>query len=139
MASPRSVPGNPPPWTARLFPVALDGASLTDLLALLTKWNVRFLRANPRTPSIYKAGVRYLPEPAGDEWWLTIPFVMAFGGSVCHSLACWRAAELIAAGEQAMAKWSEQKRSDGSSLFHVRVFHANGQIEDPSLALGMNE
>lgn len=134
------------PWAPIIVPPQLDGRVLTYFLDLLTKLDVDYLREHPETPSIYRSGVRYIPEPPGHEQWLAVPGVLAMGGSVCHSLACWRTAELIVRGEPARAKWSSVQRPDGSMLYHIRVLrgpntrsaqYPQGRIEDPSAALGM--
>lgn len=136
----------PPPWGPITIPPTLDGAVLSRYLDFWTSINADWLRAQKRAgtpaPSIYQARVRYIPEPPGREVWLAAPHVMAMGGSVCHSLACWRAAELQVAGEtDARAVWSVKRRKDGSNLYHVRVqrgANANpGGLEDPSALLGM--
>lgn len=136
----------PRPWGPMMVPPSLDGRVLSQTLELLLAWNLDYLYRHPDTPGIYESGVRYIPEPEGLEVWKAIPWVIASGGSVCHSLACWRAAELIVRGEDAWPIWTVSRQRDGSRLFHVRVQRGsntrtkarpNGQIEDPSLILGM--
>jgi len=103
-------------------------------------------------PLLYRSGVHYEREK-GTEEWLDIPHVlMAASGkpeygdgpwSDCEDLSCWRVAELrerpdryggpIAA--KPFAKW--KKRADGSYAYHALVLLPNGQLEDPSLTLGM--
>jgi hypothetical protein len=124
-----------------MIPPELSGDVLTDYLELWMKINVKYLIQHPRTVGIYESGVRYIPEPPGREVWLAIPHVIAAGGSVCHSLACWRAAELWVKGEDAWPRWSRGRQSDGTWLYHVRVFRGAGinRIEDPSLLLGMGK
>lgn len=138
------------PWTALVVPPALDGNVVSHMLDMLMALDMDYLREHPHTPSIYAAGVRYIPEPRGQESWLAIPWVMQFGGSVCHSLAAWRAAELRVRGIDAWPRWSVVKQSDGSELYHVRVLVGKNsrmaefkegvhRIEDPSAFLGMGQ
>lgn len=110
---------------------------LTLLLDTLTEINLEFIRANPRTPLLYSSGVRYMEEPPGQEDWQDIPTSLRMGYADCEDLATWRAAELQARGIPAKAVWREQKRPDGSYLYHIVVLWPNGQVEDPSRRLGM--
>lgn len=132
------------PWGPVIVPPKLDGRTLEDLLQLMLRWNVDYLREAPQTPPLYEANIRYVREEPGTERWLTIPWLRLQGHSVCHSLCAWRVAELRMQGEAARFAWHEEPPlPDGSRLFHVRVKRAvwsprypNG-LEDPSLMLGM--
>lgn len=90
-----------------------------------------YLRAHPRTPSLYQAGVRYHVEEDGRENWLAIPYILARGMGDCEDLACWRVAELREKGIYAIPRFTKK-----GHLWHVTVFN-DGQIEDPSRKLGM--
>lgn len=133
-------------WGARLIPPDLNDESLGDMLDMLLTWNVRYLE-RVGAPALYASGARYLPERRGEEQWRSIPHLLANGGGVCHSLACYRAAELRVAGFDAFPVWTVEARfPDGSiDLVHVRVFIApcselpKGAIDDPSLRLGMSD
>jgi hypothetical protein len=131
------------PWGPRFIPWELDDETLGALLDLLLRDDMRYLQAHPETPALYDANVRYLAEQRGSEVWRAIPHVIANGGSVCHSLACWRAAELRNAGIDARPVWTVQELGDGSALYHVVVYIApcdlapDGMLDDPSARLGM--
>jgi len=123
------------------MPPKLSGRVLDILLPALVALDEDYLRMHPKTPPIYASGVRYEPEPPGQEQWLTIPWILmrkAQGrGADCEDLACWRTAELrVRAGENAKAVWSCRKTAKGT-VYHIRVKRSNGKIEDPSAALGM--
>jgi hypothetical protein len=131
------------PWSPRILPSVLDDETLGELLGLFVAWNVRYLLAHPETPLLYESGARYLDEPTGEEVWRTIPHVLANGGSVCHSLACYRAAELRVGNILAEPVWDVTPLEDGTFLYHVQVYVPDSpgrqsSIEDPSLLLGMN-
>ena len=130
-------------WGPRMIPAELDDATLGRYLDFWLVEDEIYLRAHPETPMLYDAGVRYIPEARGKEVWRAVPGVIANGGSVCHSLACWRAAELRVRGYDARPVWSEQILSDNTALYHVQVYapgapgtDENG-IDDPSARLGM--
>ncbi len=55
----------------------------------------------------------------------------------CEDLACWRAAELRVRGIRARAFFTRDRRSDGTTLYHIMVKLPDGRIEDPSRQLGM--
>lgn len=126
-------------WRVTLVGVPLNGDTLDELLALLTRKNVAYLRSHPNTPRLYQSGVRYQVEPSGKEDWLTIPEVLARRVADCEDLACYRAAELIVRdGEtKARAFWTKMRADSNGTLYHIRVRRANGTIEDPSYILGM--
>jgi hypothetical protein len=117
-------------------PIGLE-AALECLVAL----NRIYLRTHPRTPHIYKAGVRYLrdadegtQETPPAELWLTIPDCISAGGADCKVLSAWMVADLRERGGEAGARCVLSRKGH---LWHVRVQRANGTIEDPSRALGM--
>ena len=90
-------------------------------------------------PALYTSGVRYAREvcraravPGACERFLTASQAISERVGDCATLACWRAAELIVAGERARAV---PIRSDVG--WHVLVKRADGAIEDPSRRLGM--
>lgn len=107
--------------------------SLMKALEELCTLNEAFLRLNPRLPDIYKAGVRYLAEPPGEENWLTYPVLISLRAGDCEDLACARVAKLRQKGEHAKPHLYHK-----GNLWHVMVRRGNGRIEDPSSALGMN-
>lgn len=99
-----------------------------------------FLASHPRTPELYKAGVRYIPEDGihapKSEIFGGIKYVLAKRGADCEDLAAWRVAELRLRGEQARARLS-WRRFGRHYRYHVTVRRGDGRIEDPSARLGM--
>lgn len=106
------------------------------LLAALCRADVLYLQANPNTPDIFKAGVRYRREPDGIEEWRSIPYVIANGEGDCEDLACWLAAQERVRG--VMAEPHFYFRMIGTlSMYHIVVRYPDGRIVDPSALLGM--
>jgi hypothetical protein len=93
------------------------------------------LRAHPETPSILKAGVRYKPDPPGDEDWRSIPEILRRKGGDCEDLACWMAAELKEKGIECQAA----PLTKNGREWHIVVRLSDGEIIDPSLLLGMGK
>lgn len=133
---------------ASLFRTPSDRArsqlALVHLLDALTAMNVDYLKAYPDTPPIYKSGVRYNTEV--DENWKAIPDIIKDGEGDCEDLACWRAAELIMRGYDAMPVMTYKRiQRDGAEdffLYHVTVLvnYRGRKIRlDPSRALGMGK
>lgn len=103
-----------------------------------------YLQSHPDAPLIYNSGVRYMEEPPGQEDWQDIPTTIKMGIGDCEDLATWRAAELdVRFGIKAVPVFKEQKRNDGSCLYHVLVKYPDGPngeagpVEDPSKIMGM--
>jgi len=112
------------PTSAANFSAALEG---------LTSLNEQLLRAAPGTPPIYSAGVRY--DAAAGNKWRTAMDVLQSGKGDCEALAPWRAAELRVSGEDPLAHVFVYP--SGKSKFHAIVMRGDGQLEDPSIELGM--
>lgn len=122
----------------------LSRESLNLMLETLFKLNILYLRRHPETPLVYQSGVRYMEEPPGQEEWQDIPTCLEQGCADCEDLASWRAAELnVSYGIKAYPFFIEQRRADGSYLYHILVQwppspqHPKGYVEDPSKILGM--
>jgi hypothetical protein len=115
---------------------------LRFLLEGLTRANELYLSEHPNTPPLYASGVRYQPEPYGEEDWDTIPVVYERGWGDCEDLACIRCAELRRAGLQCHPDFYISKREPLQLTYHivVRIIAPNGRhiIEDPSAKLGMH-
>ena len=124
-------------WGATIKVPALDPVILGILLEALTACN-RHLMRQYRVPPLYASGVRYQAEPPGQENWLTAPVILveADAKDDCEGLACWRAAELQLAGEDAKAVGMSQPLVGGGTAWHIQVQRPSG-IEDPSVILGM--
>lgn len=93
-----------------------------------------------RLPALYKSGVRYARDvchapqvPGACERFLSAAQCNKERVGDCDDLACWRAAELILAGD-IEARAIPRRSSVG---WHIVVRHGDGTIEDPSAKLGM--
>jgi hypothetical protein len=118
----------PHPEKVRVLIALLEALALADLI---------YLRANPKTPRLYESGVVYVREPDDRDNWQDIPRTIALRNGDCEDLCAWRVAELRAAGE--LAEFELRHFLIGhATVYHVLVRHADGGIEDPSRALGMN-
>lgn len=109
-------------------------------LEALTRWNERvlghFAAQGRPLPPLYASGVRYALERRG-EVWLDCVRVLELRHGDCEDLAAWRCAELRLAGDPgAVTMFSARPRGSGR-LIHIVVLHGNGELEDPSRALGM--
>jgi len=116
---------------------ARDGRDLYALALALCALNLAWMRSHS-APPLYRAGVRYRRERRGTngrrkEEWLTAPVLLQRGHGDCEDLACYRVAELQAAGDtQAKPRLTRHGRT-----WHVTVLRGDGRIEDPSKRLGM--
>lgn len=117
------------------IPGPLTAPTLTAALAGLTAYNAEWLRAHPSAPALYASGVRYEREAKGRESWQTLPDLLASGRGDCEDLACARAGELQATGEDPDAY--AEARHVRAGLWHIVVVRGDGTTEDPSRALGM--
>jgi hypothetical protein len=125
-------------WRAEVVPPEFSEPYLQIMLDGLVAMNVLYLRAHPRTPPLYRAGIVYHREPPGRDEWATIPRVLEVGNGDCEDLAGWRTAELQRLGEHARAfPKLVRQNPDGTKLFHILVRRGNGTVEDPSRKLGM--
>ncbi len=135
----------------RYFPVI-------KALEFLTSVNVwqwkRLAMEGKRPPLLYQSGVRYEAEPntpvayivqtsSGIKWakqppeeWMDFPTLYERGVGDCEDLACARAGELQYNGIAAVPA-IRSKQIGQLTLIHVLVLWPDGQIEDPSAALGM--
>lgn len=106
------------------------------LLAALCRADVLYLRQNPRTPDLFRSGVRYRREPDGLEEWKSVPYVIAQGYGDCEDLACWLAAQERVRG--VLAEPHFYFRQIGNlSMYHIVTKYPDGRIVDPSALLGM--
>jgi len=114
-------------------------AGIEYALRRLFEFDLAWLLSH-RTPHLYSSGVRYAREPwsAAIEEFASVPVVLSRGWGDCDDLACWRAAELTAAGELAEPYVYETPTSRvDARRWHVIVRTATGRVEDPSAVLGM--
>lgn len=111
---------------------------LDILLEALTQIDMLWLRLNPRTPHIYRAGIRYIREQGSEEW-CTIPEILNEGGADCEDLCAWLAAFYRVEGIDRGAKCVKRFHDlGGFLLYHILVQRSDGTLEDPSRKLGMN-
>ena len=124
-----------------LKPSKLLALVIREALEAVIMTNRLYLRTH-QVPSLYESGIRYEEEPVGQPYedFSAIPVVLARGWGDCDDLVSWRIAELRNAGENAKVrlKW-QYDPIRGARMFHVLVRRANGQVEDPSLRLGMGK
>ena len=86
-------------------------------------------------PLLYASGVRYERERPGHEEWLIPSQVLAGGVGDCEDLAAYRVGELRATGADEGARIVIIPT--GPRTMHAVVRRSNGELEDPSRALGM--
>ena len=86
-------------------------------------------------PLLYASGVRYARERPGHEEWLVPSQVLAGGVGDCEDLAAYRVGELRATGADEGATIVIVPM--GPRTLHAVVRRSNGELEDPSRALGM--
>jgi hypothetical protein len=110
---------------------------LDAALEATTRLNEQMLAAG-EIPTFDKAlayGVKWRPEPPGDEHFDHGKRVMARKWGDCDDLAPWHAATLRHTGEDPGAQ-AIVKRT-GPKLWHAVVQRSNGSIDDPSKRAGM--
>lgn len=94
-----------------------------------------------RVPTFAKGlrrfGIRWQPEPPGDEHFDSAATVIRRGWGDCDDLAPWHAASLRAQGTDPDARAVVKK--SGPSRWHAIVQRSDGSYEDPSAAAGMYE
>ena len=119
---------------SKVLALVIRGALEAVILA-----NRIYLRTH-HVPPLYESGVRYEEEPLGQPYedFSAIPVVLARGWLDCDDAVCWRIAELRNIGENAKVrlKWQYDPVRN-TRMYHVLVRRENGQVEDPSLRLGM--
>lgn len=129
-----SVPGDR--W---LKPSKLLALCIREALEALVLVNRLYLRTHHCKP-LYESGIRYEEEPLGQKYedFAAVPVIISRGWGDCDDVVSWRIAELRNAGENAKVrlKW-QHDASKNARMYHVLVRRANGQVEDPSLRLGM--
>lgn len=132
---------------------SLPDRAIGHLLEALASWNCDLLRSERRAgrplPPVYQSGVRYarerewirLPngslELEGLEDWIDALEAVRRGQADCEDLACWRAAELRLAGHPRARVVFNVAPGRTGRLFHILVDRGDGELEDPSRALGM--
>lgn len=117
-----------------------SGRELAAALAALLALDLEQMRWR-RLPPLYSSGVRYRRETClaphireTCERWLTAEQLLKERFGDCEDLAAYRAAELRHSGEDPHATPIAQRTRAG---WHIVVRRGNGNIEDPSVVLGM--
>ncbi len=110
---------------------------LDAALESVTRLNQQML-AEGEVPSFergLKHGVKWRPEPPGDEHFDSADRVMRRRAGDCDDLAPWQAASLRHSGEDPGAV--AVVRRSGPKRWHAIVQRSDGSIDDPSLRAGM--
>lgn len=112
------------------------GEDVRAAINALVGINVQLMRPNPGAwPTVYAAGLRYVPEPQGRrEKWQTAPELLERGYGDCEDLASYTVARYIVNGVPARAGVFRTEAG-----YHIVVIMPNGDIEDPSARTGMLE
>lgn len=122
--------------------------ALHFLLHALVCIDAEWIKAFPKTPPLYRSGVRYEREAPGQEEWQDIPTMLSGQNyqhkrtGDCEDLACWRVAEYLLHGQRARPyiRYRLLKLPDGKtefSLYHILTQRPDRVVEDPSKRLGM--
>jgi hypothetical protein len=111
--------------------------ALNAALESVTIANTGLIRRGlvPTAAEAIRGGVRWQPEPKGDEYFDIATTVIGRGHGDCDDLAPWHAASLRASGRDPGAQ-AVVKRS-GPNRWHALVLRSDQSIEDPSRAAGM--
>lgn len=112
----------------------VTGEDVRAAINALVGINVQLMSPNPGAwPSVYGAGLRYVPErPGKRERWQTAPELLARGYGDCEDLASYTVARYIVNGTPARAGVFRTEAG-----YHIVVILPNGDIEDPSARTGM--
>ncbi len=111
---------------------------LIRLMWALIEINISFLESNPRTPLIYRSGVRYHFDRDAPDPWQDIPSTIAKGWGDCEDFACWRIAELRHHGNVNARPLLRWRKEGDKYIYHALLRLPDGRTEDPSVALGMH-
>lgn len=106
-------------------------------LETVTRLNEQLIRRGqvPTFANAVRAGVRWAPEPPGEEHFDHAGMVVGRKWGDCDDLAPWRAAELRVSGEDPRA--TAVVARTGPRRWHAIVNRSNGEREDPSRWAGM--
>jgi len=120
--------------TAAVHPDVMDAA-----LEAVTRTNEHLISAGlvPTAAEAIRSGVKWRPEPPGDEHFDNALRVVGRGWGDCDDLGPYHAASLRVTGEDPNAK-AVTVRS-GPQRWHAVVERGDGTIDDPSAEAGMYE
>jgi len=116
----------------------VDAPPLDAALEAVTRLNETLLRSGQvptAREAIHKDGVRWKPEPPGDEHFDHASTVHQRGWGDCDDLAPWHAASLRHTGEDPGATAIVTR--SGPQRWHAIVKRSDGSIDDPSKEAGM--
>lgn len=115
----------------------VDAPPLDAALEAVTRLDETLLRDGqvPTAREAIKDGVRWKPEPPGDEHFDHARTVHARGHGDCDDLAPWHAASLRHTGEDPGAQAIVTR--SGPQRWHAVVKRSDGTIDDPSREAGM--
>jgi hypothetical protein len=116
----------------------VDAPPLDAALEAVTRLNETLLEKGvvpTAREAIHKHGIRWRPEPPGDEHFDHAQTVLQRGHGDCDDLAPWHSASLRHTGEDPGAE-AIVKRS-GPNRWHAVVKRSDGSIDDPSREAGM--
>lgn len=116
----------------------VDAPPLNAALEAVTRLNETLLRDGhvpPIDEAIHEHGVRWKPEPPGDEHFDHAQTVMQRGWGDCDDLAPYKAATLRHTGEDPGAHAIVHR--SGPQRWHAVVRRSDGKIDDPSREAGM--
>jgi hypothetical protein len=118
---------------------AVEPRVLNAALEAVTRTNEALLADGQVTTAekAIAAGVRWHPEPPGDEHFDPATTVAARGHGDCDDLAPWHAASLRHTGADSHAR--AIVRRSGPNKWHAIVQRSDGSIDDPSATAGMYE
>ena len=114
-------------------------ATLRKMLEALVELNAEFLKQHKKLagedyPSIYEVAPRC--RKSAEDFWQTIPLCVESGvGDVCD-FACWRVAELRAAGYEDVHPYVKVTQMENGSHWTTVQVRVGDVIEDPMAILG---
>jgi hypothetical protein len=118
---------------------AMTPAVLDTALEAVTRTNEHLLTEGnvPTAEEAIAHGIKWRPEPPGDEHFDHASTVLKRGHGDCDDLAPWHAASLRHTGEDPGAKAIVVR--SGPKRWHAIVQRSDGRIDDPSADAGMYE
>jgi hypothetical protein len=117
----------------------VDEPVLNAALEAVTRLDESLLKAGeiPTCDEGIKKGIRWKPEPPGQEHFDHAALVMKRSHGDCDDLAPWQAASLRATGKDPEARAIVYK--SGPKRWHAVVKRGDGTIDDPSKRAGMGQ
>jgi len=111
-----------------------NALSLQALLECLIAINRVYLRNHPKTPPLYRSGVKY----GRTQVWDSIPDLLTRRYGDCKSLVAMHVAEEREAGRSVKPVFRFAKNPQtGTKDFHILEWYGGKKFDDPSRRLGM--